>query len=121
MLSTMGLHILSILQGVPRSPRNLRRHIDERIQPAQLLITRRYHETIIIEQLARELHIGYSSFRQAFKAQTGQALNNISSKFVSRRRKSFLRIPLSRLEKSLRYSDLTRPTICLINSKNMWV
>jgi AraC-like DNA-binding protein len=71
MLSTMGLHILSILQGVPRSPRNLRRHIDERIQPAQLLITRRYHETIIIEQLARELHIGYSSFRQAFKAQTG--------------------------------------------------
>jgi AraC-like DNA-binding protein len=71
MLSTMGLHILSILQGVPKSRRNLRRHIDERIQRAQLLIARRYHETIIVEQLARELHIGYSSFRQAFKAQTG--------------------------------------------------
>jgi AraC-like DNA-binding protein len=71
MLSTMGLHILSILQSAPRSHRNLRRHIDERIQRAQLLIARRYHETIIVEQLARELHIGYSSFRQAFKAQTG--------------------------------------------------
>jgi transcriptional regulator GlxA family with amidase domain len=71
MLSTMGLHILSILQGVPRSHRNLHRHVDERIQRAQLLIARRYHETIIVEQLARELHIGYSSFRQVFKAQTG--------------------------------------------------
>lgn len=41
------------------------------IETAQLLIARRYHETIIVEQLARELHVGYSSFRQAFKAQTG--------------------------------------------------
>jgi AraC-like DNA-binding protein len=71
MLSTMGLHILSILQGAPGLHRNLRRHIDERIEQAQLLIARRYHETIIVEQLARELHIGYSSFRQSFKAQTG--------------------------------------------------
>jgi AraC-like DNA-binding protein len=71
MLSTMGLHILSILQGAPRLHRNLRRHIDERVQQAQLIIARRYHETIIVEKLARELHIGYSYFRQAFKAQTG--------------------------------------------------
>ena len=71
MLSTMGLHILSILQGAPGLHRNVRRHIDERIEQAQLLIARRYHETIIVEQLARELHIGYSSFRQSFKAQTG--------------------------------------------------
>jgi AraC-like DNA-binding protein len=71
MLSTLGLHMLSILQGAPRLHRNLRRHIDERIQQAQLIIARRYHEAIIVEELARELHIGYSHFRQAFKAQTG--------------------------------------------------
>lgn len=71
MLSTMGLHILSVLQSAPGLHRNFRRHIDERIQQAQLLIARTYHERITVEQLARELHIGYSSFRQAFRAQTG--------------------------------------------------
>jgi transcriptional regulator GlxA family with amidase domain len=71
MLSTMGLHILSILQSAPGLRRNLRQPIDERIQQAQLLIARRYHETIVVERLARELHIGYSSFRQVFKTQTG--------------------------------------------------
>jgi AraC-like DNA-binding protein len=71
MLSTMGLHILSILQNAPRLHSNLRRRIDERIQQAQILIARRYHQKINIVQLARELHIGYSSFRQVFKAQTG--------------------------------------------------
>jgi AraC-like DNA-binding protein len=71
MLSTMGLHMLSIVQSAHGLQRNLRRRFDERIQQAQLIIARRYHETIIVEQLARELHIGYSHFRQAFKAQTG--------------------------------------------------
>jgi transcriptional regulator GlxA family with amidase domain len=50
---------------------NLQRQIDERIQNAQLIIASRYHETIVVEQLARELHIGYSHFRRAFKAQIG--------------------------------------------------
>jgi AraC-like DNA-binding protein len=71
MLSTMGLHLLSILQGTQGLYGNLRRQIDKRIQNAQLIIARRYHETIVVEQLARELHIGYSYFRQAFKAQIG--------------------------------------------------
>jgi AraC-like DNA-binding protein len=71
MLSTMGLHFLSILQGAQGLYGNLRRQVDERIQKAQLIIATRYHETIVVEQLARELHIGYSRFRQAFKAQVG--------------------------------------------------
>jgi AraC-like DNA-binding protein len=71
MLSTLGLHMLSILQGATRLHRSLRRPIDERVQQAQLIIARRYHEAIVVEELARELHIGYSYFRQAFKAQTG--------------------------------------------------
>jgi AraC-like DNA-binding protein len=71
MLSTLGLHLLAIMQAARGLHRNLRRNIDERIQQAQLIIARRYHEPIIIEELARELHIGYSYFRQTFKAQTG--------------------------------------------------
>jgi AraC-type DNA-binding domain-containing proteins len=71
MLATLGLHLLSILQGAHRLRPGFRRPIDERIQQAQLIIARRYHETIIVEELARQLHIGYSYFRQAFKAQTG--------------------------------------------------
>jgi AraC-like DNA-binding protein len=71
MLSTMGLHILSILHGVQGLYGSLRQQIDERIQRAQLIIAARYHEHIIVEQLARDLHVGYSYFRQAFKAQTG--------------------------------------------------
>jgi AraC-like DNA-binding protein len=71
MLSTMGLHLLSILQGAHGLYGNLQRQIDKRIQNAQLVIARRYHETIVVEQLARELGIGYSYFRQAFKAQIG--------------------------------------------------
>jgi AraC-like DNA-binding protein len=63
--------MLSILQGASRLHRSLRRPIDERVQQAQLIIARRYHEAIVVEELARELHIGYSYFRQAFKAQTG--------------------------------------------------
>ena len=71
MLSTMGLHLLSILQGAHGLYGNLPRQIDQRIQKAQLVIGRRYHETIVVEQLARELGIGYSYFRRAFKAQIG--------------------------------------------------
>jgi AraC-like DNA-binding protein len=71
MLSTLGLHLLSILQAAHRLHRNVCRPIDEKIQEAQLIIARRYHETILVEELARELHIGYSYFRQVFKAQTG--------------------------------------------------
>jgi transcriptional regulator GlxA family with amidase domain len=45
--------------------------MDHKIQQAQGLLARRYHERLSVEQLARELNVSYSSFRQAFKAQTG--------------------------------------------------
>ena len=35
------------------------------------VLARRYHERLSVERLARELNVSYSSFRQAFKAQTG--------------------------------------------------
>ena len=71
MLSTLGLHMLSILQAAHHLQRNFCRPIDEKIQKAQLTIARRYHETILVEELAQELKVGYSYFRQVFKARTG--------------------------------------------------
>jgi AraC-like DNA-binding protein len=71
MLSTLGLHMLSILQAAHHLQRSFRRPIDEKIQKAQLTIARRYHETILVEELAKELKVGYSYFRQVFKARTG--------------------------------------------------
>jgi len=67
----LGSHMLSILQAAHHLQRNFRRPIDEKIQKAQLTIARRYHETILVEELAQELKVGYSYFRQVFKARTG--------------------------------------------------
>ena len=71
LLSTMGLHLLSVLPRAARRRRRAPRHIDQIIRQAQSLLARRYHERLSVEQLARELNVSYSSFRQAFKAQTG--------------------------------------------------
>ena len=35
------------------------------------MLARRFHERLSVEHVARELNVGYSAFRQAFKAQTG--------------------------------------------------
>jgi AraC-like DNA-binding protein len=71
LLSTMGLHLLAILlragRGYPGAPRL----IEHKIQEAQRILASRYHEELSMEKLARELNVSYSSFRQAFKAQTG--------------------------------------------------
>ena len=71
MLSTLGLHLLSALPSAVKSRNNFARRIDEIILEAQSLIEGTYQETLSMEQLARRLHIGYSYFRQAFKARTG--------------------------------------------------
>lgn len=71
LLSTMALHLLSVLPRAARRHGRAPRHIDHVIQQARSLLARRYHERLSVEHLARELNVGYSAFRQAFKAQTG--------------------------------------------------
>jgi AraC-like DNA-binding protein len=71
LLSTMGLHLLSVLLLTARRRPGIARRIDDVVQQAQRLLAHRYHERFTVEQLACELHVSYSSFRQAFKAQTG--------------------------------------------------
>jgi AraC-like DNA-binding protein len=71
LLSTMGLHLLAILLRARREHPGSPRPIDHKIRQAQELLARGYHKRLNVEQLARELNVSYSSFRQAFKAQTG--------------------------------------------------
>jgi len=47
------------------------RLIEHKIQEAHRILARRYHEELSMEKLAHELKVSHSSFRQAFKAQTG--------------------------------------------------
>jgi AraC-like DNA-binding protein len=71
LLSTMGLHLLSVLLRAAQSHSGAPRTMDHKIAQAQGLLARRYHEPVSVERLARELNVSYSSFRQAFKAQAG--------------------------------------------------
>jgi AraC-like DNA-binding protein len=71
LLSTMGLHLLSVLLRAAQRHPGAPRPIDHKIAQAQGLLARRYHEPLSVERLAGELNVSYSSFRQAFKAQTG--------------------------------------------------
>jgi AraC-like DNA-binding protein len=71
LISTMGLHLLSILLRAGRGHPGAPHPMDHKIQQAQELLARRYHERLSVQRLASELNVSYSSFRQAFKAQTG--------------------------------------------------
>jgi len=71
LLSTMGLHILSIVHCGTGLQSRAKHWIDEIVRAAQMAIMQRYHERLSMRQLASELNIGYSHFRHAFKALTG--------------------------------------------------
>jgi AraC-like DNA-binding protein len=71
LLSTMGLHMLAVLLRAGRGHPGAPRFFEQKIQEAQRILAIRYHEELSMEQLARELSVSYSSFRQAFKAHTG--------------------------------------------------
>jgi AraC-like DNA-binding protein len=90
LLSTMGLHLLSILLRATRRRAGAPRHIDHIVQKAQTLLARRYHERLSVEQLPHELHVSYSSFRQAFKAQTGVSPKHYQLQIRIHRAQDFL-------------------------------
>lgn len=72
LLSTMGLHLLAVLLSAPSPTHETQRSTDEKVRQAQALLARRYHErSLTVERLAQEVHVSYSSLRQAFKARTG--------------------------------------------------
>jgi AraC-like DNA-binding protein/quercetin dioxygenase-like cupin family protein len=70
-LSTLGLHLLSVVGCFQRQGRGFEIASDDRVQRALALIALRCQETLNLPVLASELGIGYSRFRQAFKNRTG--------------------------------------------------
>jgi AraC-like DNA-binding protein len=70
-LSTLGLHLLSVLAGLQRRERGFEAASDQMVQRSLAMIALRCHEAINLPALARELGVGYSRFRQAFKARVG--------------------------------------------------
>ena len=71
-LATLGLHILSIIEQLAHATQLEQSRMDEVIMQAHAIITSKCHEPLRMDALARELHVGYSQFRRAFRKQTGQ-------------------------------------------------
>lgn len=71
LLSTMGIHILSLVLEAARLRRSLPVHGYDFVQSAQRLIMEKYQERMRMQEIASTLRVGYSRFRQAFKSRTG--------------------------------------------------
>jgi AraC-like DNA-binding protein len=69
-LSTLGLHLLAVLEGADfsSSPPS---HVDLMVERVQNIILERFQERLDMRELAQSLAVGYSSLRQTFKARTG--------------------------------------------------
>jgi AraC-like DNA-binding protein len=71
LLSTMGLHLLSLVLETRHAKHEASRSTDEKVRQGQVHLANRYSERLNVEQLANGLKVSYSSFRQAFKQRTG--------------------------------------------------
>jgi AraC-like DNA-binding protein len=71
LLSTMGIHILSLVLDAARLRRGSHARENDFVLSAQRLILESYQERIRMQEVATTLHVGYSRFRQAFKSRTG--------------------------------------------------
>jgi AraC-like DNA-binding protein len=71
MLSTIGLHLLSVLGRLQREERGFEHAIDEVVERGHALITLRCQEPLDLHKLCAELGVSYSHFRHAFKTRLG--------------------------------------------------
>lgn len=71
MLSTLGLHLLSVVLRLQRADGASPRAIDRVVARAHALIALRCQEPLRLRKLALELGVGYSHFRHAFKTRLG--------------------------------------------------
>jgi AraC-like DNA-binding protein/quercetin dioxygenase-like cupin family protein len=71
LLSTLGLHMLSLLAHLDDSRRGATKDIDEFVQRAHSLIALRCQEPLDLRALAAELGVGYSHLRHSFTARVG--------------------------------------------------
>jgi len=71
LLSTLGIHILSLLGHLGDSERAATKIIDEFVQRAHSLIAQRCQQPLDLRALAAELGVGYSHLRHSFTARVG--------------------------------------------------
>ncbi len=71
MLSTLGLHMLSMLGRLQREQCPVKQAIDDVVERGHALIALRCQEPLDTRKLAGELGVSYSHFRHAFKARLG--------------------------------------------------
>jgi AraC-like DNA-binding protein len=71
LLSTLGIHILSLLGYLGESGRAATRTINEYVERAHALIAQRCQSPLNLHALAAELGVGYSHLRHHFTARVG--------------------------------------------------
>jgi AraC-like DNA-binding protein len=71
MLSTLGLHLLSVLARIQRGGAGHASATDAAVDRAQALIALRCQEPLHLSRLAREIGVSYSRLRQSFKQRLG--------------------------------------------------
>ena len=82
-------------------------------------MARDYHKRLNVERLARELNVSYSSFRQAFKAQTGVSPKQYQLQYpLNKARKIFWRTLRNQLGRLPRSWGLLRRFTCRNSLRN---
>lgn len=71
MLSTLGMHLLSVLGRLQRAERGFEHAIDQIVERGHAIITSRCQEPLDLNKLCSELGVSYSHFRHAFKTRLG--------------------------------------------------
>lgn len=71
LLSTLGVHILSLLGHLGGSGREAGNYVDEFVERAHSLIAQRCQKPLDMRALAAELGVGYSHLRHKFTARVG--------------------------------------------------
>jgi AraC-like DNA-binding protein len=73
LLSTLGIHVLSLLAHLGDSKRGATNIIEEFVERAHALIALRCQEPLDLRALAAELGVGYSHLRHSFTARIGMS------------------------------------------------
>jgi AraC-like DNA-binding protein len=74
LLSTLGLHLLALVDHLQRGERGLTKAIDDVVQRAHTLVALRCQEPLNLPGLAKELGVGYSHLRHSFQSRMGISL-----------------------------------------------